>query len=587
MEDLEQAMGDGKKIDSEQGRGGASWKRDAWTLAVLLVVFLASRILWIQLQPESVSYWEEDYRWASAMEILAGPIQPLLDYQADHYQGGSLVVIALLVGSFGLFGESMLASKAPALLFASGTLVALFVLCRVFFDRSVALLAGGLYIAGPPLLAYSSLLIMGSHGESALFSALQIFIFLGLLDGRFRTRLGWLGFGFVSGLGIWFCSTSGVSLLACGLTWLLLARTPRPNELGAAVAGGLLGLLPWIAFNLQNDFVGLMRLFELFGGGDPIDAWEGVSAPRKLFLFFARDLPTGLAVPFAEAMREPWATLVKAGLYLPGLAALGLSLAGTIRFLRTRGLRSEPSTLDPADQRARSEIVFWVYGALILAVFLGSSFVIQPDKGAHTYRLFLPAVTLMIVPIASSAARALRMSPPLRVLASALMASFFMASLSGGIAVAARKMDEPDRRTASDHRMRGYVARGVLIHRKYEDALDLAFGEARRVPDLQLRFRVFQGIGWGIQYRYEGSGGIRALFPPLDEFPQGERVAVLSGLRWTTGERVDELREKVAGGQASPRDVAQLERLERLRSALDARWERVPLHMRMNDRVIY
>jgi len=179
------------------------------------------------------------------------------------------------------------------------------------------------------------------------------------------------------------------------------------------------------------------------------------------------------------------------------------------------------------------------------------------------------------------------MRPPARALGAALMACFFMASLTGSMALATRTLDERLGHDASGHRLRGYLVRGVLIHRKYEDELHWAFREARRVPDLRLRFRVFQGIGWGIQYRYEGTGEIRYFLPQLDGLPLGERVAVISGLRWTTHSRVDELREKLAGGEASARDVAQLERLERLRAAIDARWHRVPAPMRLNDRVIY
>ena len=45
--------------------------------------------------------------------------------------------------------------------------------------------------------------------------------------GRWRTARGWLAFGFLSGLGLWFCYTSGLSLVACAVAWLWLERAPR------------------------------------------------------------------------------------------------------------------------------------------------------------------------------------------------------------------------------------------------------------------------------------------------------------------------------------------------------------------------
>ena len=72
--------------------------RDAWTGAGLLALFLLTRIFWLRELPDSSFYWEEAYRWVSMQEIVAGPVRPLLDYQADHYQGGSLAAILLARG---------------------------------------------------------------------------------------------------------------------------------------------------------------------------------------------------------------------------------------------------------------------------------------------------------------------------------------------------------------------------------------------------------------------------------------------------------------------------------------------------------
>ncbi len=560
-----------------------SRSRDAIQLGLLAVLLVSTRITWVLVWPDSAVYWEEGYRWVAAVEILEAPIQPWVDYQADTYQGGSLVLIFLIAGLFAVFGESLLALKCAALIGAVATLVALYALCRLFFSSRAALWAGIAYVAGPPLLAHSALIVMGSHGESALFSLAQLILFLGLVEGRFRSPGGWIAFGFVTGLGAWFCYTSGLSAVACGITWLLLARLPRPAELAAAASGALLGLGPWLLYNAQHDFVGVVRVVELFGAGDPIDAWEPVALPEKLWLFFARDLPEGLALPFREAASSGQARWLKLGLMLPLGAAWIASIVRVVRGIRRDGLRAGPGRL----QTHRAELVFWVYAGIFLAVYLASRFVFLAEKGGHGYRLLLAPATLMLVPAAVSAARGLAADGAPRALAAAGVAVALTASLAGGALVAVRPVEERLGHDAVAHRLRGHLVRGVLLHRKYERDLSQAFEQARRVPDLRHRFRAFQGIGWGMEYRYEGTGEFEPALRAVDTLVLPEGAAVLSGLRWTAGDRIALLHARREAGTASERDLVQLDRLRRLYDYLEKRWDKIPLALRMTDRILY
>ena len=287
--------------DAVTVRSRASMERDDWLfMGGLLLILFATRIAWILSNPDATQYWEEDYRWVAAREILAGLQQPVFDYQADNYQGGSLVLIGIITGLFALFGESLLSLKLAPLGFAAATLAAIYILGRLWFGRRTALIAASAYLAGPPLLLHSALIPMGSHGESALFSLVQFICFLGILSRRWHTPLGWAALGFVSGLGLWFCYTSGLSLVACGMTWLILEGIPRLRLLLAATGGALLGLIPWFAYNLQNDFTGFLRLFEIFGAGDPIDAWVAQGPLEKFLGLVLRDLPIGMLDPFRD-----------------------------------------------------------------------------------------------------------------------------------------------------------------------------------------------------------------------------------------------------------------------------------------------
>ena len=563
-------------------------EREDWrNVASLAFMLVATRLAWIAWNPDAALYWEEDYRWVAAREILAGLHQPVFDYQADNYQGGSLVLIGLITAYFAVFGETLMSLKLAPLTFAVATLVVLYAIGRTFFSRRTALLVGSGYLVGPPLLAFSALIPMGSHGESALFSLIQLFCFLGILTGRWNTPMGWGFLGAITGLGLWFCYTSGLSLAACGLAWLILEGVPKPKLLGAALLGALLGLAPWFAYNLQNDFAGFLRLLEIFGGGNPIDAWEPQTPVAKFASLLTRDLPIGLVDPFMDISPQPLAVFLEISLVAPVAIALG---AGLVRIARTVGTnpRAKGDELDSSHEQARSEVVFYLYGLVFLGVYLTSSFTVEPEKGAHAYRLFLPLVTLMFIPIAVSTAR-LFDSPRIGKRASVICVSAVYLLCATGTAFAVVR--NPDERHLGtdimEHVYRGYLVRGVLLHRKFELELEEAFSQARRIPGMDERFRTFQGIGWGIEYRFEGNGQLQPFLGQVDQLVLGERVAVLSGLRWTVGNRVNVLRELVTEGRATQREHTQRDRLERLKQHLDRRWERVPLEHKTVDRIIY
>ena len=115
----------------------------------------------------------------------------------------------------------------------------------------------------------------------------------------------------------------------------------------------------------------------------------------------------------------------------------------------------------------------------------------------------------------------------------------------------------------------------------------MAYSQARRTPDLKERFRIFQGIGWGIEYRFEGSGQIVQFLSNVGDLEFGEHVAVLSGLIWTTENRVSKLEEAAASGETTTRDGDQLSRLKKLKKMLQKQWRRLPVRYQQADSIIY
>lgn len=569
---------------------GLAMDRGDWLwLGAALFVLFATRILWVVWNPEATLYWEEDYRWVAARELLSGPHQPIFEYQADNYQGGSLVLIGLVTVLFALFGESLLVLKLAPLLFSALILASMIGVTRVWFGRRAARIAACGYLAGPPLLLYSGLIPMGSHGESTLFSLLQIGCFLGIQSGRWNTLSAWAALGFISGLGLWFCYTSGLSIAACAITWWILEGLPKLRPVLVAGAAAVVGLVPWFIYNLQTEFSGFSRLLEIFGSRDSIDAWIAQRPLDKFVDLVVRDLPTGMIDPFLDLSTSGIAGL---GVTLEWIFYLGWGIALAIGIVRVGGaVRVRMRNREAAPTTTGGEpygLVFYVYFGVFVAVYLNSSFDLEQGRGAHAYRLLLPLVTLMWIPVADAFARSIDGRSWRSKAAAGGLAAMWLACVSASVMLALRTPgEETPGRDVMEHVYRGNLVRGVLLHRKYERNLVAAYDRARRVPDLKERFRVFQGIGWGIEYRYEGSGELTPFLTDADGLGFGEQVAVLAGVIWTTGNRVAELEEIHERGTATTRDGDQLNRLKKLKTILHKQWRRLPESYQQSDRVIY
>jgi 4-amino-4-deoxy-L-arabinose transferase-like glycosyltransferase len=544
--------------------------RDAMILAALAIAFAISRLLWISESVATAYYWEEAYRLIAASEILAGPVQPLFEYQADHYQGGSLVMIWLVMGVFLLFGEGAVAGKLSALLFSTASLCMLYILGRKVFGRTTGLVAALAYLAGPPLVAYWGLTVMGFHGESTLFSLVEILIFFEIRAGRWRTPAGWGLLGLVAGLGLWFCYTSGLTLIACGVAWLLLEGLPRPREIASATVGGMLGLVPWLVYNLRHEFLGLTRVFQLFGVGNPIDPWVAQGPLEKAVSLFSRDFPVGLITPYPEALPDDLGSVLR----IAGAVPLAVALVWSA--WRVGGLLRRESS----DREARRrELVFVVYGLVFLGVFLGSRFTVNPVDGIISYRLFVPPAVLLLLPAASGVARAWRRGGLVRH-AGLVGCLLCIGSFAVATAFFATREIEPLRRVTEI----GYMARGVLLHHKYEDRMDRAVEAARLVEAPHLRFKVFEGLGWGVEYRFEKEGSLENVKRQIQALPIEERVAFVSGLRWATRMRRERFGHGIEMESLEDGDRIVLERILQLRRFANGQWNQIPAESRSRGR---
>lgn len=227
-------------------------------LTGLCLLFLTIRLT-VLLSAGSYAFEvEELYRGAIAKEIITGLKMPFINYQADHYSGGSLVIGALAVPFFLLFGTSLFALKLAPLSVALGTLILMFLFIRKYFGLPAAVWAGLLFIIAPPSFTQLSLVAMGFHSESIIWSIGIVILFYWYFFGGKSGKILFL-FGLICGLGFWFTHIVFNTIAACFASWLFLDRKDFFNRRNLVrwICGGTLGMIPWFFYNLTHDFEGI------------------------------------------------------------------------------------------------------------------------------------------------------------------------------------------------------------------------------------------------------------------------------------------------------------------------------------------
>src|SRR2546426_4375577 len=306
-------------------------------LGGFLLLFVASHLLYLVLIEPSYLFpqlREQLYRGIIAQELLTGLKMPFIEYRADNYSGGSLVIGILASGFFLLFGPTVFALKLAPLL--------LFTLALLFWYQTIQQYAGErvagyfalLFCFSPPLLTSFSVTTMGFHSESIFFSALTVFLLFKMLSDE-RGTLGYpVLLGLTAGFGLWFTYIYGLTLLTLLGFWLWhdKGRFWRPRVLWFAL-GFVVGFSPWLVINMQTHFAGFVihgtNVWAHFG---PAYLWEGLAHPRQLALYeFFADI----------ASNDPRALPRRAVNLLYSLLYLGPILTGGV--FRLNAVRSDPA----------------------------------------------------------------------------------------------------------------------------------------------------------------------------------------------------------------------------------------------------
>lgn len=283
----------GPSPSNSAASGGSGWA----TLGAIAVLVLLSSLPKLGLilapradlflkgtQGETATFQPEELDNGSiALDLLEGPILPLLDYQHAPHCGGSLVVGVLAVPFFALFGPTLPALKMTVLVWNAALCAFTFLVLLRFVGRRAAWFGGLLAALPPPGYATMSVLAWGTHVEQNGLALAILWTFLVAYEGA-RPRLGFVfACGVLAGLALYF----GL-IIALLLALLLFVRfltdkafLVRKDAL-AALAGFVLGFAPWIVFNVRHDFPAKLAFQHAAGEDlDPLTLGDRLERARE------------------------------------------------------------------------------------------------------------------------------------------------------------------------------------------------------------------------------------------------------------------------------------------------------------------
>lgn len=353
----------------------------------LVPAFVAVRLILLYWGTDAVYFDEELATGLIGLHLIEGLHLPLLGYQIAGHLGGTLLVGVLAAPSFLLLGTHLLALKLVPVTLQAVTLVLWYLCVHRFGGRFAAIAVAGLLVVPPQLLTRFSVVAVGFHPETLLFTAAAALCVFRLTEGTPVRPVWELVFGLVSGLGIWvgyiFLPTLVTSLVYRSIVdrgWL------RSRAVRLCALGLVLGAMPWMAFNVTHAFAGL-DWFTPVGGRTPIGVSARIVAAVR---FLTVDLFHSVAgsLPRLEGV-------VVASLFCGAAAAGAVSAVVSLR----------------RDRRGAQPLLWFVMYPVVLAGTYGVNLGIGSALGRVEYssydgfRYLLPLYPILIVMTACAASR--------------------------------------------------------------------------------------------------------------------------------------------------------------------------------------
>ncbi len=314
-----------------------------WLLPALLLAEALATVGDLLLGPWARTHWEELFNARGGVQFACGHLDRAWAMQYRTFCGGCTGEGVLAAGLFAAVPPTVLAWKLiPSGIHLGITGLGTWAAWRASGRWAGALFAG-LMMAAPGYYRDLALTGWGNHAESTLFPLLALLLVVAG-RGALRGAIGLLAAGAVTGLGLWFCYTSGHALPALLAAAWLTRRWLTPLALLAIP----LGLLPWWGFHRDRplargfaaDWVPALDLAPpdamarwLFGDYLRTGLWSEVDygALSVLPTVWWAALWVMAALGLA-ALRHPREPAARAAAWFGPLGLVGLLLAYEIRY---------------------------------------------------------------------------------------------------------------------------------------------------------------------------------------------------------------------------------------------------------------
>ena len=290
--------------------GPARFALDVITIlvAVAVVAGLVLRV-WILATPLGALDSDEAISGLIARHMLDGEVSAL--YWLGNYGGTLESAVAAAV--FAVFGSSVLALKLTTLvLYAVAGVLTWRVGLRTVGSRA-AQVGAAIFWISPAYFIWWSTKARGFYAMGLIFGLVVLLLALRLREQGSRRDAALLGLAL--GLGWW--TSPGVLVLAVpALAWLLWRRPSVLRLVPIALPGFLIGIAPWLAWNVRNSWLSLDL--------SPVASEQSTFLDRVVNLFHYV-LPTwlGLRVPFSlDWLLGPVLGWIGLGAALAGFAVL-------------------------------------------------------------------------------------------------------------------------------------------------------------------------------------------------------------------------------------------------------------------------
>ena len=508
------------------GLRGVGW----WTLAFCMH---RAAVLWWGF--DGLFYWEETYRLLVAEALWQGWGWPILDLQADTYQGGSLGTSILATPMVALVGPSIIGLKLLALLVSTLGFVSWTILVDRIWGRRVAHLFAFLFVFGPPIFVIYNLIAMGSHAEVVTLGGLQLLLAYGYLHGPTRSHAILVAWGVTAGFGTWFAYLSFLPFAVCVAVGLAAGALPARRSAMLAAAF-LIGFSPWIVTNILSGGRGLEIVARTFHAGPSASPRLPGSYWPMLDYLVKTGLPLGLRFP------EVWhrltggtaRRLLLAHVYFGFYAlAWGSLLAGAAVTAWRHGTGG--ATRARAFAR-RPELPLLLLFPIFVTLLAGSDHVFLEAERAPflPFRVLVPLLPPVMVVLAVWTTR---LPTTWRWPVTIALALIGFAGTAKVLAAGASERP----RLAATARALGAEAAGHLLFYKHGTDMALLIERITAMPD-ELRGPAFAGVGFSLAYHLPPSASVDRFVELLRQVPPAWRPDAVRGVRLALGPGMEQVK---------------------------------------------